>query len=310
MDKNNRLDQVKQILTNWNILQELEINSLKDNSIWSVGDQYILKSNKNIKYLNTHNIITKELNKIGYKASSFIKTKDNQEFFKEDQSYFVLLNKIVGDPLSFIDIYNNYQTIGHKYGQAIGDLHQVLNSLQSGIDLKNSNIYNTVITWALIETKEFIKINGLSDEFYQDYQINFKKLYDKLPRQIIHRDSHPLNIIFDDNFVSGFIDFEISEVNVRIFDICYCATSILTEAKNFENGYEKWFNILSGLIKGYDKVMALTIEEKKAIIYIMYSIQMIFIAWFKENHNLENAKDNYQILIYLYKNNEKIRSLK
>lgn len=69
---------------------------------------------------------------------------------------------------------------------------------------------------------------GLSDSLCEEYTVNFGELYPKLPKQIIHRDPNPSNIITcDDKW--GFIDFELSEKNVRIFDPCYAATAILSE---------------------------------------------------------------------------------
>ena len=40
---------------------------------------------------------------------------------------------------------------------------------------------------------------------------------------------HLSNVIFKDNEFQGFIDFELLESNVRVFDLCYCCTSILSE---------------------------------------------------------------------------------
>ena len=51
-------------------------------------------------------------------------------------------------------------------------------------------------------------------------------LYPKLPRQIIHRDPNPGNIICAE-VQWGFIDFELAERNVRIYDPCYAATADL-----------------------------------------------------------------------------------
>ena len=52
---------------------------------------------------------------------------------------------------------------------------------------------------------------------------------------------HLSNVIFKDDKLEGFIDFEILENNVKIFDLCYCCTSILSELFSDErlrgNGY-------------------------------------------------------------------------
>jgi len=38
--------------------------------------------------------------------------------------------------------------------------------------------------------------------------------------------------LFDGGEVSGFIDFDLSEINVRLWDVCYCATGILSESSS------------------------------------------------------------------------------
>ncbi len=43
----------------------------------------------------------------------------------------------------------------------------------------------------------------------------FKETVHPLPRQIIHRDMHLSNVIFKDDKLEGFIDFEILENNVK-----------------------------------------------------------------------------------------------
>ena len=114
---------------------------------------------------------------------------------------------------------------------------------------------------------------------------------------MIHRDPNPSNIIVaDDKW--GFIDFELSERNVRIFDPCYAATAILSET--FENGnsdkFMKWISVMKEMIAGYDSVVKLTDEEKQAVPYIILANQFISTAYFAD-------KDRYE---ELYETNRKM----
>ena len=80
----------------------------------------------------------------------------------------------------------------------------------------------------------------------------------------------------------GLYRFELSERNVRIFDPCYAATAILSES--FEDGNEaklaKWIQMYKNIIYGYDTVVKLTEEEKKAVPYVVLSNQLLALAWF------------------------------
>jgi len=84
--------------------------------------------------------------------------------------------------------------------------------------------------------------------------------------------------LFDGSYVSGFIDFEISQINIRLWDLCYCATGILSEGS--AEAYEKWLDILGGILHGYHLEERLTPEEKRAVFDVICSIQMICIAYF------------------------------
>ena len=116
------------------------------------------------------------------------------------------------------------------------------------------------------------------------------RLYPKLPKQIIHRDPNPSNIIVSGD-KWGFIDFDLSERNVRIYDPCYAATAILSET--YEEGNEeklkKWIAVMKEIAYGYDAVTHLSEEEKEAIPYVILSNQFIATAWFA-------GKDKFQAL--------------
>ncbi|NLC68859.1 MAG: phosphotransferase [Clostridiaceae bacterium] len=148
----------------------------------------------------------------------------------------------------------------------------------------------------------------LGNSFFNNFTESFGKLYDKLPKQLIHRDPNPSNILFDGDAVSGFIDFDLSEINVRLWDACYCATGILSEAS--DEAYEKWLDILGGILNGYDLEGKLAQEEKQAVYYVICSIQVICIAYF-EKHDMyrELAKTNRQMLQFIVHNKERIKNI-
>ena len=98
-----------------------------------------------------------------------------------------------------------------------------------------------------------------------------------MPRQIIHRDPNPGNIISSED-QWGFIDFELSERNARIYDPCYAATAILSET--FRDDNEPWLDIYRNILLGYDSVAHLTDTEWEAIPYMILANQFVCVAWF------------------------------
>lgn len=308
--------QVKQLLSNWDIDKSLEIEdnftgggSVKPNETWQIGESYIFKTGKDISGLKTHIAISRELQNSGMVAASPVKTTYGEDFIVEDDRYYVLTNRIKGDPLTPEQRYAGDKfELGKKYGGAIGNLHKILKKQDNNLEVNDNNILETVLEWALPKTKITMEQWNcpLPNEFYIDFTENFSKIYDELPRHIIHRDANPSNIIFFNDEVSGFIDFEISERNLRIFDPCYCATGILSEATNIDDGFEKWNEILKGIISGYDSICKLTEAERLAIPYVIYSIQMIFIAWLNQQEEYKDlALRNREMLVWIWKNKDK-----
>ena len=111
----------------------------------------------------------------------------------------------------------------------------------------------------------------------------FGKLYDKLPKQIIHRAPNPSNIIVSQD-EWGFIDFELSEKNLRIYDPCYAAMAILSESfdEKDQAKLSKWLEIYQNILWGYDSVVKLTNEECVALPYVIMADQLVSTAWFSE----------------------------
>ncbi len=308
--------QIRQLLTHWDIDAKYEIGTTfiaggkeKSNDTWTIGEEYVFKTGKNIAGLKTHIAISRALEKSGMVAACPVQTKNEEDFLIEDDRYYVLTNRIKGGFLTPEQRYTGDRfAIGKNYGEAIGSLHKILKVQDSNLDVNDNNLLDTVIKWALPETKRIMEQWGcpLSDEFYKDYIESFSKLYSKLPRHVIHRDPNPSNIMFSNGEVTGFIDFIISERNIRLFDPCYCATGILSEADQIDGGFEKWDELLRGIINGYNTKCELTKIEKQSIPYVIYSIQMIFIAWLADKEIYKSvALQNRKMLVWLWENKDK-----
>ena len=133
----------------------------------------------------------------------------------------------------------------------------------------------------------------------------FGKLYDKLPKQIIHRDPNPSNIIVSQN-EWGFIDFELSEKNLRIYDPCYAAVAILSESfdEKDQAKLSNWLEIYRNILWGYDSVVKLTNEECVALPYVVMADQLVSTAWFSEQNKytelFETNKRMTQWLITIF----------
>ena len=132
-------------------------------------------------------------------------------------------------------------------------------------------------------------------------------IYPNFPRQIIHRDPNPGNIICSHD-QWGFIDFELAERNARIYDPCYAATAVLSET--FGRDHDGWLEIYRDIVRGYDSVARLTAEERIAIPWVLLANQFVCVAWFAGNPQYEEIfRTNKRMTAWLIEKFDKLQDI-
>jgi Ser/Thr protein kinase RdoA (MazF antagonist)/AraC-like DNA-binding protein len=294
-----------QILQNWDmgnaVITDIyyEGTGNKNDSACYVGENHILKYTANLGKLRKHIEVSRALEGIGLLSAVPVLTGRGEEYIQDGEIYFYLTRRLPGK-----------QLVSHRFadgdgrfvGEIIGQLHLALAKIEDCVS--EADLLATVRDWALPKVKAALKLN---DEFCRDYLNTFTELYPRLPRQIIHRDPNPGNIICADE-TWGFIDFELSERNARIYDPCYAATAVLSET--FGGNNDKWLDILHDILTGYDSVAKLTEAEKKAVPYVILANQFVCVAWFAEYEKYSELYDkNVQMTRWLMDNMEELKKL-
>jgi len=287
---------IKKALKNWDVDQTLQPiyseNRQKRKDMWQV-DAYTVMVTHNYNKILESIRISAEMTKQGILTPQFIKNKSDEYYLEVDGHYMVVKERF--DYKTYdVDSIVADKEVRRRLGESVGKLHLLMAELDDST-ANVSNAYDTVNNWAKDVVLSLDK-DDLDTTFYDEYN-TFDKLSKKIPTSIIHRNMHLHNIYFKDNELMGYGDFFLTQKDVRLFDICYLATSILAEMKEKES----WFDILNDLIGGYDNIVNLTEDEFKSIPYVIYSIQMIFIAYFKtQDDYLDLAIKNYDVLTWLY----------
>ena len=217
---------------------------------------------------------------------------------QEADVYGILCYRVKGSKISAKEMFAAGDVeAAYRFGTLIGRLHQALGKLDDSLCQEN-HLYNAVWNWALPMAQK--KIN-IPQELAAEYRSRFGEVYDKLPKQIIHRNMNLSYVYLNGEEMVGVTDFELSEYSIRLFDVCYAATGILSE--NFSDEGEvinQWLPLYQGMIRGYDAVVQLTEEEKKVLPYVVLSIQFICVAYFADKEQfVELAKVNEQMLLRL-----------
>jgi Ser/Thr protein kinase RdoA (MazF antagonist) len=306
------------VLNNWDIGEIASIEVIGDNrqdhkapKVWKIKIQnnisYFLKTGLGVAGLQNELKIKELLNENKIPTALHVKTINGADFITEGEQWYVLYQTLIGDGVSE-HFAGNYLERAAGYGRIAGYLHQGFLKCEPYVDVKESDVFQTVVTWAipLIQSHIGLFQEGLLEEVITIYTENFKPLVSRLLKQLIHRDLHTRNMLFENGKLSGMLDFELSERNVRIFDPCYSATGILVEATDDPAKREQWIGIYHALITGYDEVAALSNDEIRGLWYVLLSIQFIFMAYFCSCNNIEIAVQNEKVLEWIFRNKHRI----
>ena len=280
-----------QILKHWNLEGETitdiyyEGTGNKNDSACYVGEKYVLKYTANPGKLKKHIEVSKALHSIGLLSAVPVPATDGAEYISDGEVYFYLTRRLPGEQLA---AHRFADGDGRFVGEIIGQLHLALSKIEDCVS--DADLLATVRDWALPNAKAAL---NLSDPFCKEYLDTCSALYPTLPRQIIHRDPNPGNIIrAEDQW--GFIDFELAERNARIYDPCYAATAILSETFGQEN--ENWLEICRDILLGYDSVIPLTNAERRAVPYVILANQFVCVAWFSQQDKYSELLETNKLM--------------
>ncbi|MEK4742874.1 MULTISPECIES: phosphotransferase enzyme family protein [unclassified Bacillus (in: firmicutes)] len=264
---------------------------------------YILKGKGSIKQFLVELNVLEQLDEKGVKVQKLVKTRNDERYVLYKEKNYCLYEYVAGSVLEIKDT-EKLKVLGSTIGEEMANLHHELNSVNSTNELIKRELYKVVYEWAL---PNLVKNEHVHQDVIQkmdQIHTTFKETVHLLPKQIIHRDMHLSNVIFRESDFQGFIDFELLEENVRVFDLCYCCTSILSEIFSDETLRRKWLQIVSEIFRGYYKQNILTREELQSIWYVMLSIQVIFITYFVQLKDL--LKLNEEMFLWIFANKEDI----
>lgn len=289
-----------QLLRHWNRQHETitdiysESSGNRKENAFYIGDSFVLKYTANPGKLQNNISLAKSLENTGLQAPVPVPTVNGEDYVQDGALYFYLSRRLGGQQLSPSRLYQGNSASNARFvGEIIGQLHLALQNADAVVS--DANLLETVQSWALPRAKEALT---LPETFCRGYLEAFRALYPQLPRQIIHRDPNPSNILLSED-TWGFLDFELSERNVRIYDPCYAATAVLSES--FDNcDKEKWLDIFRNLFAGYDAVAYLTEAERQAVPCVLLANQLVCVAWFAEQEKYaELFETNKRMTLWL-----------
>ncbi|MBD5467214.1 MAG: phosphotransferase [Lachnospiraceae bacterium] len=285
-------EMIEQILPLW----EMENKHLEQiyPSAWEVNHSYVIKMYEDKKQLERNIKISEILSDCDIPVAEIVLTKTGEKYAAHQNNYFLLSKKLQGSNISDL----KDRTMAWKMGCAIAQLHTAFMKCEKELEFWDNSL--------LKEMKGWIRENLANHEWKILYEEEYSKtvdllesVYDFLPKQLIHRDVHFGNFLFFEGQLSGYIDFDLSQRNIRIFDICYFLTGLLAEETEDSFTKIEWIENIRSVIAGYESILPLSEKEKTAIPCVMECIEVLFVAYFIGMNDTKHANDAYEVFRFI-----------
>ena len=285
------------ILSLFGICEPLEIKQIYK-SAWSIGDDFVLKTSGNQVEFDKSIKLTRLLLSEGVPVIEYIDTTDGKPYVFADDKYWCLMKRING--IVFDPFIGDAKQNGIILGKAVAELHIALKNIENKIDAHEVDFHNELTSWIIPELEK----GGISfeDGVMDSLHTFFERKYHSLPRQLIHRDIHTSNLLFENGVLTGYLDFDMSQKNVRIWDVVYLACSQLVENYRDEVRLKIWCEIFVGILHGYSELLPLNKDEIKAIPATFIFDEVLFAAFYSKIGEIETAKCCMEMTNWLHEN--------
>ncbi len=272
----------------------LKISSIKKKK--STNPVFFVESDKNIFILKS--IVSPEklpsilqasieLEAIHVDSPRPILTSGRELHFKFMDRYYYLYKHIRGQTISIKQSAEMLET----YGNFLARFHLAVKDIKEGLKV-SYNFYDMVLA-ELQELKTNFNDNILIKTEKEISTLSEK--FSKLDLQMIHRDYHYGNVLFEGNSITGVLDLDSCIIGCNIYDIAYFLAELLVHNKNTD-----LIKSQTKFLFGYEKEIKLDEEEKKLIIVMMLIVHIDFAYWFWENNDIEGVNDSLRNLEILY----------
>ncbi len=267
-------ERVEELIKEWGI-KDATVVQIYD-SAWKIGEDYILKVYENAEDWERNMKICSLLEERGVPVAKVERTVGKETYVLQEGKCYVLTRKLPGN--NIVEFDKEFSLAG-KLGQALGKLHVALAEVGEQEAFWENSLLAELKGW-IREVFEKRDWTDISKEEFEKVVSALETNYDCLPVQLIHRDVHFGNFLFHEGEFSGYIDFDLSQKNIRVFDICYFLLGLLCEEEKRTLSLEEWLEISKRVFAGYAEYIDLCKEELQTVPYVMEAIELLFAAWF------------------------------
>ena len=185
-----------------------------------------------------------------------LKNKNGDYLFKLKNKSACIVTFLKGKDKKILNLKNCYDI-----GKIVAEMHSSTKKIKlyrkNSMGIKNLNpLFNSI----KFKSKKFTNI----EKFLKINFIDIKKKWPKkLPNGIIHGDLFIDNIFFNNNKVSGIIDFYFAANDYFMYEIAICVNALCFDKSKNQFILNK--RKVRNLIKGYESIKKISNKEKKSL---------------------------------------------
>lgn len=291
-------EEIKEVLKEWSI--EAIPVSIHPRA-WDINQSYILKVYDEPEVLERNVISMRTLLAAGIPVPELISLPDGKDYVEKDGGYYMLMTKLHGHAVKPYECMDNWF---FHFGTILAELHIAFLKCENNLYSWDNSLLEEMNGWVKKNIAKY-NIDYLNKNDVQAAVEELASFYEDLPRQLIHRDVHLGNFLFENGEFTGYIDFDLSQKNIRIFDLCYFLLGLLLEENGFKED-DRWYEIIRQVVSGYDRVSPLAITEKRAFASVMKNIELLFAAYFIDIGEAELARNAVDLFNFVKRNERKI----
>lgn len=238
-------------------------------------------------------------------AAAVLPTHTGADFARVGEWDCLLMERLGGKPVDAAQLLVQPEG-GAALGEGLARLHAALRECDPLL-CSEEKMMDTLHGWAA----PLLRQNGGVDQrWLENWLAQAQEVFANLPVQIIHRDPNPDNILMTQGRVTGFLDFELSRIAPRIFDLAYAATGILSVAfaQAGQDAGSRFAALAKAVWQGYHAQSPLSEKERRALPDMVIAIQLICIAAFTGSDTYAAlAQTNRQMLECILSAEEQLR---
>ncbi len=216
-------------------------------------------------------------------AAPIIPTREGQQILHLEGMDFMLMQRSHGQPVDALFMLD-HPAAAQAIGEGLARLHAALRTCDPLL-IYQEDYAATMQHWAIPAARASMVPDAL---WLEDFQSRIAASFPQLPTQIIHRDPNPDNLLMQEGRVTGFLDFDLTRILPRIFDICYAATGILCDSWEHATPEQRmnFFAVAKAIWQGYHSISPLTDVEWQTLPDMVLAIQLTCVAAFAGSDTL------------------------